>query len=102
MPWLARVRQEGHLVTRVVTPRLSPEGIKSEASWVQLGYSHARAVPEKYKAHKTKLIGGKLQMRSNNNNQIHNLKSQNITKNIRDILLKLNKNEIINFSDLDT
>jgi hypothetical protein len=44
-----------------------------------------------YKAHKTKLIGGKLQMRSNNNNQIHNLKSQIITKNIRDILLKLNK-----------
>jgi len=55
----------------------------------------------KYKAHKTKLIGGKLQMRSNNNNQIHNLKSQIITKNIRDILLKLNKNEIINFSDVD-
>jgi hypothetical protein len=55
----------------------------------------------KYKAHKTKLIGGKLQMRSNNNNQIHNLKSQNITKNIRDILLKLNKNETINFSDVD-
>ena len=55
----------------------------------------------KYKAHKTKLIGGKLQMRSNNNNQIHNLKSQNITKNIRDILLKLNKNEIINFNDVD-
>ena len=33
-----------------------------------------------YKAHKTKLIGDKLQMRSNNNNQIHILKSQNITK----------------------
>ena len=54
-----------------------------------------------YKAHKTKLIGGKFQMRSNNNNQIHNLKSQNITKNIRVILLKLNKNETINFSDVD-
>ena len=34
----------------------------------------------KYKAHRTKLMGGKLQMRSHNNNQIHNLKSQNITK----------------------
>ena len=45
MPWLGSLRQEGHLVTRVVTPRLSPEGIKSEASWVQLSYSHARAVP---------------------------------------------------------
>jgi hypothetical protein len=45
MPWLAPMRQESHLVTRVVTPRLSPEGIKSEASWVQLGYLHARAVP---------------------------------------------------------
>ena len=40
-------------------------------------------------------------MRINNNNQIHNLKNQNITKNIRDILLKLNKNEIINFNDVD-
>jgi hypothetical protein len=45
-------------------------------------------------------------MRSNINNQIHNIKSQIITKNIRDknirdILLKLNKNEIINFSDVD-
>jgi hypothetical protein len=45
MPWLGSLRQEGHLVTRVVTPRLSPEEIKSEASWVQMGYSHARAVP---------------------------------------------------------
>jgi hypothetical protein len=55
----------------------------------------------KYKAHRTKFIGGQLQMRSINNNQIHNLKSQNITKNIRDILLKLNKNETIHFSDVD-
>ena len=39
----------------------------------------------KYKAQRTKLMGEKLQMRSNNNNQIHNLKSQNIIKNIRDI-----------------
>jgi hypothetical protein len=55
----------------------------------------------KYKAHKRKLIGGKLQMRSNNNNRIHNYKSQNLTKNIRDILLKLNKNGKKNFSDVD-
>lgn len=55
----------------------------------------------KYKAHKEKLMGGKLQMRSNNNHQIHNLKTQNITKNIRDILLKLNKDEAIKFSDVD-
>ena len=34
----------------------------------------------KYKAHRTKLMGGKLQMRSNNNNQIHNLKSQTLRK----------------------
>jgi hypothetical protein len=40
-------------------------------------------------------------MRSNNNNQTHYFKSQNITKSIRDILLKLNKNEIIRFSDVD-
>jgi hypothetical protein len=46
-------------------------------------------------------MGGKLQMWSHNNNQIHNLKSQNISKNIRDILLKLNKNEIIHFKDVD-
>ena len=36
LPWLGPMRQESHLATRVVTPRLSPEGIKSEASWVQL------------------------------------------------------------------
>ena len=46
-------------------------------------------------------MGGKLQMRSYNNNQTHNLKSQNITKNIRDILLKLNKNDIKSFNDVD-
>jgi hypothetical protein len=56
----------------------------------------------KYKAHKTKLMGGKLQIRSNNNNQVYNLKSQVISTNIRDILLKLNKGETINFKDVDT
>jgi hypothetical protein len=55
----------------------------------------------KYKAHKTKLMGGNLQMRSKANNQIHNFKSQTITKSIRDILLKLNKDETINFGDVD-
>ena len=55
----------------------------------------------KYKAHKTKLMGGQLQMRSNNNYQIHNLKTQNIIKNIRDILLKLHKDEPIKFNDVD-
>jgi hypothetical protein len=34
----------------------------------------------KYKAHKTKLMGRKLQMRSNNNNQIHNLKVKTLQK----------------------
>ena len=34
----------------------------------------------KYKAHRTKLMGGKLQMRSNNNNQVHNLKVKTLRK----------------------
>ena len=55
----------------------------------------------KYKAHKTKLMGGKLQIRSKNNNQVYNLKSQVISTNIRDILLKLNKGENINYKDVD-
>jgi len=55
----------------------------------------------KYKAHKTKLMGGKLQIRSNNNNQVCNFKSQVISTNIRDILLKLNKGETINYKDVD-
>jgi hypothetical protein len=55
----------------------------------------------KYLAHKPKLIGGKLQIRSHNNNQVHNLKSQNITNNVRDIMLKINKKEILNYSDVD-
>jgi hypothetical protein len=46
-------------------------------------------------------MGGKLQIRSNNNNQVYNLKSQVISTNIRDILLKLNKGETINFKDVD-
>ena len=37
MPWLGSLRQESHLVTRVVTQRLSPEEIKSE----EAGYSWA-------------------------------------------------------------
>ena len=55
----------------------------------------------KYKAHRTKLIGGKLQIRSHNKNKVYNLKSQNISDNIRDIFIKLNKNEKITFCDVD-
>ena len=55
----------------------------------------------KYKANKEKLLGGKLQIRSENENQVNNVKSQMITKNIRDILLKIIKKEIINYSDVD-
>ena len=56
----------------------------------------------KYLVHKHHLLGGKLQVRSPvNHNQIHGFKSQNITNNIKNILLKLNKNETISFSDVD-
>jgi len=55
----------------------------------------------KYKANKEKLLGGRLQIRSENENQVNNVKSQMISKNIRDILLKINKKEIINYSDVD-
>jgi len=56
----------------------------------------------KYLVHKHHLLGGKLQVRSPvNHNQIHGFKSQNITINIKNILLKLNKNETISFNDVD-
>ena len=55
----------------------------------------------KNKANREKLLGGKLQVRSGNENQVNNVKSQMITKNIRDILLKINKNETIKYSDVD-
>ena len=56
----------------------------------------------KYKANKEKLIVGKLQIRSENENQVNNVYSQMITKNIRDILLKKNKIIIIiNYSYVD-
>jgi hypothetical protein len=55
----------------------------------------------KYKAKTEKLLGGKLQIRSENENQVNNVKSQMISKNIRDIILKINKKEIINYSDVD-
>jgi len=67
-------------------------GLVSEEKYLKLG---------KYKANKEKLLGGKLQIRSENENQVNNVKSQMITKNIRDILLKINKKEIINYSDVD-
>ena len=55
----------------------------------------------KYLVHKNYLLGGKLQVRSPNKNQIYGFKSQNITNNIKDILLKLNKKEPITFKDVD-
>jgi hypothetical protein len=56
----------------------------------------------KYLVHKPHLLGGKLQVRSPvNHNQIHGFKSQNITNNIKNILLELNKNETISFNDVD-
>jgi hypothetical protein len=55
----------------------------------------------KYKANKEKLLREKLEIRSENENQVNNVKIQMITKNIRDILLKINKKEIINYSDVD-
>ena len=67
-------------------------GFVSDDKYLKLG---------KYKANKEKLLGGKLQIRSENENQVNNVKSQIITKNIRDILLKINKKEIINYSDVD-
>jgi hypothetical protein len=55
----------------------------------------------KYKANIEKLLGGKLQIRSENENQVNNVKSKMITKNIGDILLKIHKKETINYSDVD-
>ena len=55
----------------------------------------------KYLVHKNNLLGGKLQVRSPNKNQIYGFKSQNITNNVKDILLKLNKKEPIRFKDVD-
>jgi len=56
----------------------------------------------KYLVHKHHLLGGKLQVRSPvNHNQIHGFKSQNITNNIKHILLKLNENQPIGFNDVD-
>ena len=56
----------------------------------------------KYLVHKQHLLGGKLQVRSPvNHNQVYGFKSQNITNNIKDILLKLHKKEPISFKDVD-
>ena len=42
----------------------------------------------KYLVHKNNLLGGKLQVRSPiNQNQVYGFKSQNITNNIKDILI---------------
>jgi len=43
----------------------------------------------KYLVHRNNLLGGKLQVRSPNKNQVYGFKSQNITNNIKDILFKM-------------
>jgi len=56
----------------------------------------------KYLVHKQHLLGGILQVRSQvNHNQVYGFKSQNITNNIKDILLKLHKKEPISFKDVE-
>ena len=56
----------------------------------------------KYLVHKLHLFGGKLQLkRPVNHNQVYGIKSQNITNNIKEILLKLHKQEPISFKDVD-
>ena len=53
----------------------------------------------KYLVHKQR---GKLQVKSPvNHNQVYGFKSQNVTNNIKDIILKLNKKEPISFKDVD-
>jgi hypothetical protein len=60
-------------------------GFVSEEKYLKLG---------KYKANKEKLLGGELQIRSENKNQLNFVKIRMITKNIRDIPLNINKKEI--------
>lgn len=97
------VRKNNERIIEKMSRIISGSGYKMRGS----GYGIHNPVKDeyipigKYKAHKAKLMGGQLQMRSNNNYQIHNLKTQNITKNIRDILLKLHKDEPIKFHDID-
>ena len=51
--------------------------------------------------HRNNLLGGKLQVRSPYKNQVYRFKNQNITNNIKDILLKLIKKEPISYKDVD-
>ena len=67
-------------------------GMNTDNTYINIG---------KYLVHRNNLLGGKLQVRSPNKNQVYGFKSQNITNNIKDILLKLNKKEPITFKDVD-
>jgi len=67
-------------------------GMNTDNTYINIG---------KYLVHRNNLLGGKLQVRSPNKNQVYGFKSQNITNNIKDILLKLNKKEPISFKDVD-
>ena len=55
----------------------------------------------KYLVHKNDLLRGKLQVRSTNKNQVYGFRSQNITNNIKDIILKLNRKEPMTLKDFD-
>jgi len=67
-------------------------GMNTDNTYINIG---------KYLVHKNNLLCGKLQVRSPNKNQVYGFKSQNITNNIEDILLKLHKKEPISFKDVD-
>jgi len=67
-------------------------GMNTDNTYINIG---------KYLVHRNNLLGGKLQVRSPNKNQVYGFKSQNITINIKDILLKLNKKEPISFKFVD-
>jgi isochorismate synthase EntC len=86
---------------------ITGSGIKKRIKIIGRGFINQEVTAEKYlrlgkyKTNKEKLSGGRLRIRSENENQVNNVKSQMISKNIRDILLKINKKEIINYSDVD-
>ena len=80
-----------------VAKNITGSGIKKRIKMIVRGLTSEEVKADKYlklgeyKANKEKLLGGRLQIRSENENQVNNVKSQMISKNIRDILLKIKK-----------
>lgn len=95
-----RLTKEGLTFNEAVQDLLLDQGITG--SGIKGGSARAQYKPiGDYLINEKALYGGKIMVRTKNNNQLHRFKTQKSTPNINNIIQKLMNNENINFKDVD-